>query len=93
MPLPIRPTVKRPVREPLIEAGHNVSAWNTTQDGRDVAKPIDNISRNTAWSFLGRDGEPIVACIWFEGLTLSDEEVFYEGSERAYSHHAFKKLA
>lgn len=75
MPLPIRPIVKHPVRELLIEAGHNVSAYSMV--------------------FLGRDGEPIVACIWFEGLTLSDEEVFYEGNERAYrqGHHAFKKLA
>ncbi|SDI70385.1 HNH endonuclease [Paraburkholderia steynii] len=81
---PARPTSKRPVRELLIEAGHDVSAWSVTNTGRAIANPNDNISRNTAWSFPGKDDEPLVVCIWFNGLTITGDESFYLGNDRAY---------
>jgi hypothetical protein len=68
----------------LIEAGHDVSAWNVTNTGKVISNPNDNISRNTAWAFPGKDDEPLVACVWFEGLTISKDETFYAGNDRAY---------
>lgn len=84
MPLPTRPITKRPVRELLIDAGHDVSDWATKIDGTAVVNPNGNISRNTAWSFPGKVGEPLVACIWFNGLALTERGAVYEGNERAY---------
>lgn len=84
LPPPTRPTSKRPVRELLIEAGHDVSSWNITSTGKVVANPNDNISRNTAWVFPGKEDEPLVACIWFDGLTISEDGTFYVGNDRAY---------
>lgn len=83
-PRPVRPTTKRPVRELLIEAGHDVSAWEETSDGTVRLNPNDNISRNTAWSFAGKEGESLVACIWFNDLTISDDGTSYTGNDRAY---------
>jgi hypothetical protein len=84
LPPPVRPKSKQPVRELLIEAGHDVSAWSVTSTGKVVANPNDNISRNTAWAFPGKDDESLVVCIWFDGLTISENEVFYAGNDRAY---------
>ncbi|SAL88912.1 hypothetical protein AWB74_08799 [Caballeronia arvi] len=84
IPPPTRPRKKRAVRELLVEAGHDVSAWDVTNDGKIIANPNDNISRNTAWAFPGSDSEALVACIWFDGLTIKDDEVFYIGNDRAY---------
>jgi hypothetical protein len=81
---PLRPPNKRPVRELLLEARHNVSAWNTTNNGRVIANPNDNISRNTAWVFPGKNDEPLVACIWFDHLTISNDRTLYLGNDRAY---------
>jgi hypothetical protein len=83
-PSPLRPTIKRPVRELLLEAAHDVSAWNSTKSGQIIANPNDNISRNTAWVFPGKADEPLVACIWFEHLTISQHVTSYLGNDRAY---------
>ena len=84
LPPVVRPTIKRPVRELLIEAGHDVLDWSTTAKGEPLANPNDNISRNTAWSFPGKDNEPLVACIWFDGLVISNYGIYYDGNDRAY---------
>lgn len=84
MPLPTRPIAKRPVRLLLIEAGHDVSDWEIKSDGTKLLNPNDNISRNTAWSFPGTGDEPLVACIWFSGLTITEQLAFYDGNDRAY---------
>src|SRR5690606_25922578 len=80
---PSRPISKPTVRELLIEAGHDVSAWDTKIDGTPIRNPNDNMSRSAAWSFPGQNGEPLVACIWFNKLTLTEHETLYEGSDRA----------
>ncbi|CAD6547397.1 HNH endonuclease [Paraburkholderia sabiae] len=81
---PVRPTRPRQVRELLIEAGQDVSAWGLTKDNRVIVRPNMNTSRNTAWVFPGKDGEPLVACIWFNALTITDAGTFYVGNDRAY---------
>ena len=84
MPLPTRPITKRPVRELLIDAGHDVSDWETKSDGTKLLNPNNNISRNTAWSFPGKEGESLVVCIWFDELTITGQGAFFDGNDRAY---------
>ncbi|NHV25856.1 HNH endonuclease signature motif containing protein [Burkholderia sp. D-99] len=61
-----------------------MSDWDTKSDGTKLLNPNDNISRNTAWSFPGTGNEPLVACIWFDGLTITEQGAFYDGNDRAY---------
>jgi hypothetical protein len=84
LPPPVRPTTKRAVRELLIEAEHDVSEWGENADGTVKPNPNDNISRNTAWSFPGKEGEPLVICIWFDHITTTPDGSFHVGNDRAY---------
>jgi len=83
-PIPAAPSKKRPVRELVEEAGVNVDDWAFTKDGDVIENPNDNIRRNTNWSFVGRAGEPIVLCIWFESIDWKARPVVYRGNESRY---------
>ncbi|MBR8279095.1 HNH endonuclease [Burkholderia vietnamiensis] len=78
------PMSKAPVRELLIEAGHDVSEWNFTLDHKPIVNPNDNISRNTSWSFVGKGDEPTVVCLWYEDIDKDAQPPVYEGNDREY---------
>ena len=83
-PIPTAPMKKHPVRELVEEAGINVDDWAFTKDGDVIENPNDNISRNTNWSFIGKAGEPIVLCIWFDSIDWKARPVVYRGNESHY---------
>ncbi|MFM0006219.1 hypothetical protein PQR57_35180 [Paraburkholderia dipogonis] len=67
------PASKTPVRELLVESGHDVSEWDFTLDHKPILNPNDNISRNTSWSFVGKGDEPTVLCLWYEDIDKDAE--------------------
>lgn len=83
-PLPQAPLKKQPVRELLILAGVDVSAWDFTKDGEQVENPNDNIGRNTNWSFVGQEDEPIVLCVWYESVDWAADPPVYRSNEYVY---------
>lgn len=80
-PIPQAPTKKKPVRELLILAGLDVSDWSFTKDGEEIENPNDNIGRNTNWSFVGKEGEPVVLCVWYEMIDWGANPPVYRGNE------------
>lgn len=82
--LPQAPLKKHPVRELLILAGVDVSAWAFTKDGEEVENPNDNIGRNTNWSFVGEEGEPIVLCVWYRSVNWASNPPVYRGNEYVF---------
>lgn len=79
-----RPTFKKPVRELVEEAGINVDDWAFTKDGEVIENPNDNIGRNTSWSFIGADHEPIALCIWYIDIDWASDPAAYHGNEHQY---------
>lgn len=82
--IPTLPTIKIPVRVLLEQAGLDVSDWAFTKDGEEIENPNDNIGRNTNWSFIGKEREPIVLCIWHRSVDWSVSPAVYRGNEYIY---------
>jgi hypothetical protein len=81
---PPPPSKKHPVRALLQTAGLNVSAWAFTKDGQELVNPNNNIGRNTSWSYIGGDNEPVALCLWFEDIDWTSSPPIYAGNDAAY---------
>lgn len=79
-----RPMHVAPVRVLLEQAGQDVSDWAFTKDGDTIKNPNDNISRNTSWSFIGKEGEPAVLCVWYDEINQEGETPVFVGNGRRY---------
>lgn len=82
--LPPPPSKKHPVRALLQTAGLNVSAWAFTKDGQELVNANNNIGRNTSWSYIGGDNEPVALCLWFEDIDWTSSPPIYAGNDAAY---------
>lgn len=79
-----RPTHMAPVRVLLEQAGQDVSDWAFTKDGEALKNPNDNISRNTSWSFIGKESEPAVLCVWYDEINQTGDTPIFVGNGRRY---------
>lgn len=70
----LEPSSSKPVRELLIDAGMDVSSWDTGRDGQKIENPNANSYRNSYWSFS--EGDVTVLCIWLTQLNEDAEGIY-----------------
>jgi hypothetical protein len=78
----LRPLVDLKVMDLVAEAGVGVDDWATKKGGEPVENPRANPNFCYDWAF-GKEGEPIVLCVWYETLAILAEGIAFEGNLRA----------
>lgn len=91
-PAPL-PTVINYVYDMVQAAGVNVDDWAVGADGLPIQNPRNNPNRNTAWSFVGKPGEPVALCIWHDMIDWTQTPALMVGNESKFQQELLDTLA
>jgi hypothetical protein len=77
----IRPQKYQRIYDIALQAGLNGTPWEIRKKDNKPIPPADNVYQNSLWTFGGK-GEPYLACIWWNEITLRDGNLVRAGNSR-----------
>lgn len=77
----LRPNKKKTIYEIAIEAGLKGAPWEFSRKDNRPILPSNNVYQNSLWTF-GGNGEPYLACVWWNEIAPIDGRLTRLGNSR-----------